>query len=134
MNQHIRIPARNSAAYLAGAWLYEHGPAADADLFTAVHFGSRKGVMADRLQAAMDMGWLRRAGGPTVACTEAAAQHYADAPEPASRPAGQVAAPRVVNVLHRPPISARYRLNPHGNRSDVPAWSVRDTPNFKTKA
>jgi hypothetical protein len=130
----IRIPAKNSAAYLAGAHLYEHGPALDTELFMVVNFGTRKGVMADRLQAAIDSGWLRRVGGATVACTEAAAQHYADVPEPASVPQGQIAAPRIVNVLHRPPLSTRYRLNPHGNRSDVPAWSVRDTPNFKTKA
>jgi hypothetical protein len=120
------LPKRSSAAYLAGALIYEEGSKIDADLFGRVHFGTKPSVRVANLERDIQSGWLRRLSCGRIALTDRSLQHYEGAqtpPEP--KFVGQVAAPRQIDLMNRPPISKRFIPSVRGIRTDIPAWSIK---------
>jgi hypothetical protein len=129
MTRHI--PNRHSAAYAAGALIYQEGSKPEADLFARVDYGHAPNRRKINLERDIESGWLRRVAGNRIALTDWALTYYENEPA-AEEPkfVGRPAAPRQVDVMQRPPISKRFIPNPRGQRDDVPAWSVRETAHF----
>jgi hypothetical protein len=92
-----------------------------------VHYGPKPGIREANLERDIQSGWLRRLPCGRIALTDAALAHYEnDGPaEPETECPGQIAAPRQIDVMNRPPLSKRHIPSTRGIRPDIPAWSLR---------
>ena len=130
-------PVTGSVADLVSRHLHKSGPMAEADLFLAVDFGCAPSKRHERLNRAIGTGWIAQTEDGKLDCGQAARSHYDDLdsmPEEV-KPIGQIAAFRQpVNVFDRPVLSKKHIPNRQGMRQDVPDWSVREKPSFKSIA
>lgn len=132
----VRTPNQGTVALLAGEYLYKNGPAQEHDLLLAGNT-QRASEQRAAIQHAASNGWLIVVDGGRFDCS-AAARAYFDrlaGKAPAQKPMGKIAESRqMISAYDRPPLSKKHIPNPRGTRQDVPAWSVRATPSFHTKA
>lgn len=112
------VPYRNSAAYHAAEYLHREGPKGEVELFVAVGFGKTHALRREKLQHAINQGWLCRLPGYLIGLTDFARSQFDEAP---SAPMGQIAAARIVNLMNR----SAYVPPKRYVRDDVPAFSVR---------
>ena len=119
------IPKKSSAAYKVARLIYDTYPKTDAELNTVLDLGNRRLIWLS-IDAAIESGWLRRVLDRYE--LTGYARTYFDT-EPVKF-AGQVAAPRIVNVMASKAYSPPKRMV----RDDVPVWSVRSGTTFFTKA
>lgn len=132
-----RLVNRGSAAYQAAEYIFKNGPQLPDRLFAAIDFGPNMSSKQEKLDRAVNSGWLIQGADCQVKCGEVARAHFkAEAGiEEEVKPLGQIAALREpVNVFARPPLSKKYIPNPRGMRQDVPEWSVRAGASFKSLA
>lgn len=130
-----RQPTRGTATYVAGEHLYKHGPMMERDLADALDAGGEATLKGDALQRALRTGWLTEQQDGRIAVSLFARVFY-------DRLAGIVhvkyvgkpAAPRHSDVFASPGLSKKYITNSRGTRVDIPAWSVRSSLSFHTKA
>lgn len=129
-----RLPQSNTTAYRAAAHLHKTGPLSRADLFAQVHLGPRPSVRDDAIDRAVANGWLTES--PTqVACGIVLAAYFGGIEPPTVKaPTGQVAMPRqhLTPLYAQPSLSKRHIPNSRGNRDDVPEFSVRSAPSFRS--
>lgn len=123
------VPYRNSAAYKSGELIYHTGPKTEADLFSAIGFGSRDHIRRQKLDEAIETGWLMRLPGYQLDLTDFA-RAYFDDEAPETRPMGKVAEPRSINLMNRQAYKPPKRLP----RDDEPEWSRRVGTTFFTRA
>jgi hypothetical protein len=131
-----RIPInKQQGSYIAGKAIYETGPKTEQEVFSLGSFGLVPSRRLDALNRAFDTCWLRRTDDGLIDLTDFARNHYAEeAGDAPPAPCPKVAAPRQVNLMHRPPLRREYIPNTRGTRTDIPAWSIRPAPSFQTKA
>lgn len=131
----VRIPRRDTFAFIAGEQLYKTGPAPEGDLFHALG-KVRPREKREAIERAIQSGWLTIAAAGLIDCSATARAHYDELEgKTVIKPMGDVAAPReAANAFERPPLSRKYMTNSRGTRADVPAWSVRTNTTFYTKA
>lgn len=131
----VRIPSRDTFAFVAGEQLYKTGPSTEGDLFRLLNM-VRMRAKNEAVQRAVHSGWLTVARGGLVECSAVARVHYDElAGKVTIKPVGKIAAPRqATSIYERPPLSKKYIPNSRGTRADVPEWSVRTNTTFHTKA
>jgi len=126
-------PNTGSAIYKAAAHLEHSGPISSESLFAVVDFGPATGRQM-KLNRAYELGWLQQTPAGTIDLTEGARQHFASK-RPKEKYVGQVVPPQ-----YRPDFRASLGLSPknipsrRGMRDDIPAWSVRENPKYRTVA
>lgn len=133
------LAVRQAAQYVAAAHIFEHGPQSRSDLFSIANFGLKNHVRHDRLERALNSGWLVETVEGKVDIGAIAREHFeqeaAEESATADKPIGQIVAPREpANVFSRPPLSKKYIPNRRGLRQGVPEWSVRSSASFKSLA
>jgi hypothetical protein len=120
------IPKKSSGSYKAARLIYDTGSKTDAELAGAIHFGSPTNFKLS-LDRAIKTGWLQRLLDGRIALTDFSIDFFDT--EPVKRK-GQIAAPRIIDVMNRKPYSTPKRMV----RDDVPKWSVRSGVTLFTKA
>jgi len=123
-------PSTSSAAYKAAALIDACGPQSVVGLFAAVDFGVEN-ARQEKLDRAMDIGWLTTTPAGSIDLTEATRKHF----ERPSAYVGQITPAQYRgNVFASSGLSKKYIPSRRGQRNDIPAWSVRSDPSFQTKA
>lgn len=133
--QQSRCVARGTIPYIAGEYLHKHGPKTKEELFTAVSFGGQQSKRQGVLDRAIQVGWLVVTDDGKITCTTDARIYYDSLqPAPGDEPAREPTAPQYRGDWRTGSLSATHIPNRRGPRADVPAWSVRDSLSFQTKA
>ena len=126
-----RIPPANASIYRAALVIFEAGPQTTGALFASIDFG-KACFRHEKIENAIRNGWLTDAGGK-IGISDRARAYFGGKPEaPAVKYIGQVATTREPYVPA--PLSKRNIPSALGNRDDVPAYSVRFHPSFKSVA
>lgn len=127
-----RIPPTQSAAYRAAAHLHKSGQLPVAELFAQVNFPVQASQRTQVIDRALESGWLVETHRG-IDIGDTARDHFDSLEQPKKKFVGQVATPREpLTPLYEGQLSAKYRVSSAGNRDDVPAYSVRSAPSFRT--
>jgi hypothetical protein len=122
-------PQRDDSAYKAAVLIYSSGTSQMAgSLVARIECDGNQEQRAAALEQAIRTGWLRRLDDGRIALTDFALEHFETAPT--RKFVGQVAAPRVVDIMNRKPYKTPARLG----RTDAPDCSVRTMPSHYGKA
>lgn len=126
-----RIPPSNAAIYRAAAIIFEAGPQTAGALFASIDFG-KLCFRYEKIEGAIRAGWMVDVDGK-IGISELARVHFGGKPEaPAVKYVGQVATTREPYVPA--PLSRKNIPSARGTRDDVPDFSVRSQPSFKSVA
>lgn len=120
-------PTKSNAHYKAGEYLHAHGPQDERALLDAVSFGFQPAVAKDNLQRAIQIGWLKVLGDGRIDLSREARVHFEGEPV---KPVGQMAGPRIINVMDRKPYVPPKRMV----RPDALDNSLAAIPSFYGKA
>ena len=130
----LRIPSPIHASYKAAVLIRDVGPLSRATLFAQVHFSHNPSHCTRALDLAIDSGWLDDVRGEIILGITAQ-QHFKELDRAAAPYVGQVAGPRdTTSVYDRPALSKRFIPNSRGTRADVPEYSLREAPRYRSLA
>lgn len=126
-----RPPPSNTASYRAAAHIHKVGPLTQEALFAAVSCGTKLAHRRHMIESALLIGWLVESR-ELIGLGDLAKSHFDDIELPKA-PEGRKAERRtVIPVYERPALSKKYLTNSRGNRADVPEFSVRTAPSFRS--
>jgi hypothetical protein len=113
---------RDTLAYKAANAIYDNGPMPATLLQVFVNFGADEKQRQMNINRTVTQGWLERTKDGDYTITEPARRQIRQERQAAGRgDGGQMALPRTINYLKRPP----YRSTPRIPRNDEPEWSKR---------
>jgi hypothetical protein len=126
-------PNRSATIYRAAAQIEKCGPMQRLELFAAMDFGPANTREA-KLREAFETDWLRETSSGHIELTEYSKRHF-ERQKPKEPYVGQVTAPAYrPNIFASQGLSKRFIPDRRGPRADVPAWSMRESLSFQTKA
>lgn len=122
------------AGFQAAQYLYISGTATiyPANLYSKIHFGNNPKGRRKSLDRAIEIGWLEQMPNGSLKLGAAARIYFGSGETEVVEYVGQIATSRASSAYDRPALSKKYIPNVRGFRDDVPAFSERESPSFRS--
>jgi hypothetical protein len=125
----MTIPSKDHPTYHAARLIYAEGSKTEQQLWSGeCGFHERADCRAKQLERAIALNWLQRLPDGRIALADSTVEFF-DTEPPKPKPKGQVAGPRIIDVMNR----AAYKPARQIRRADAWDNSVRAIPSHYAK-